>query len=76
MHPGDVVRGDSSGVVVVPRGRVAAAVELTRAVADRETRWRAAIAAGQSLRAATGIDALLAAHLEARRDPAPPAVGG
>jgi 4-hydroxy-4-methyl-2-oxoglutarate aldolase len=61
VHPGDVVRADSSGIVVVPREQIASTVELTRAVADRETAWREAIAAGQSLPAATGIDAILAA---------------
>jgi 4-hydroxy-4-methyl-2-oxoglutarate aldolase len=64
VHPGDVVRADSSGIVVVPREQVASVVELTRVVADRETAWREAIAAGQSLPAATGIDALLAAVAE------------
>jgi 4-hydroxy-4-methyl-2-oxoglutarate aldolase len=64
VHPGDVVRADSSGIVVVPRDQVASVVELTRVVADRETAWREAIAAGQSLPAATGIDALLAAQRE------------
>lgn len=72
VHPGDVVRGDSSGIVVVPREQVAATVELTGAVADREAGWRDAIAAGQSLPAATGIDAIL----DARRGSAPPAKGG
>ncbi len=60
VHPGDVVRADSSGIVVVPREQVGPVVELTGVVADRETGWRAAIAAGQRLPAATGIDALLA----------------
>lgn len=72
VHPGDVVRGDSSGIVVVPRELIASTVELTRAVAERETAWREAIAAGQSLPAATGIDAILAA-LE---DSGTPAEGG
>ena len=60
VHPGDVVRADSSGVVVVPRALLASVVERTRAVAERELAWRAEIAAGTSLPAATGIDALLA----------------
>lgn len=60
VHPGDIVRGDSSGIVIVPRGDVGSVVELTRAVAERETGWRDAIAAGAGLPAATGIDALLA----------------
>jgi len=72
VHPGDVVRADSSGIVVVPRERVASVVELSRAVADRETGWREAIASGQSLPSATGIDALLAAQKESDS----PAEGG
>ena len=72
VHPGDVVRADSSGIVVVPRDQLASVVELTRAVADRETAWREAIAGGQSLPAATGIDDILAAQADAPR----PAEGG
>jgi 4-hydroxy-4-methyl-2-oxoglutarate aldolase len=62
VGPGDVIRGDSSGLVVVPREQVESVVELTRAVAGRETGWRDAIAGGQSLPAATGIDDILAAR--------------
>jgi 4-hydroxy-4-methyl-2-oxoglutarate aldolase len=62
VHPGDVIRGDSSGLVIVPRERVESVVELTRAVAEREIGWRDAIAGGQRLPAATGIDAILAAR--------------
>jgi 4-hydroxy-4-methyl-2-oxoglutarate aldolase len=72
VHPGDVVRGDSSGLVVVPRGRLAEVLDLTRVVAEREAAWRAAIAGGQTLPAATGIDAIL----EAQRNAPPPAEGG
>lgn len=59
VHPGDVIRGDASGVVVIPRDDVAQVIELTRAVAERETAWRAAIAGGTSLPRATGIDDVL-----------------
>ncbi len=72
VHPGDVVRADSSGIVVVPRERVAAVVELTRAVAAREDGWRAAIAGGASLPSATGVDAIL----DARRAGHRPGEGG
>ena len=71
VHPGDVVRADSSGLVVVPQAHLAAVVEATRAVADRETAWRAAIAAGTSLPAATGIDDLLANLRPGREPPLP-----
>jgi 4-hydroxy-4-methyl-2-oxoglutarate aldolase len=59
VRPGDVVRGDASGVVIVPREHLAQVLRLTQAVADRETSWRQAIASGASLPAATGIDDLI-----------------
>jgi 4-hydroxy-4-methyl-2-oxoglutarate aldolase len=60
VRPGDVVRGDSSGLVVVPRAHLAEVVDLATAVARREEGWRRRIAAGEPLPAATGIDAVLA----------------
>jgi 4-hydroxy-4-methyl-2-oxoglutarate aldolase len=60
VQPGDVVRADSSGIVVVPREHLASVLELTRAVAERESGWQAAVAAGATLPAAAGIDALIA----------------
>lgn len=72
VHPGDVIRADASGIVVVPREQVGSVVELARAVAVRETGWRDAIAAGRSLPAVTGVDALL----DTLRDPSAPAEGG
>ena len=71
VHPGDVVRADSSGVVVVPREHLAAVVAAAQAVAERETAWRAAIAAGETLPAATGIDDLLASLRPGEEPPAP-----
>lgn len=59
VRPGDVVRGDTSGLVVVPREHLAEVVELSRAVAAREDAWRTAIAGGERLPAATGIDDLI-----------------
>lgn len=59
IRPGDVVRGDASGLAVVPRERLAEVLTLTEAVADREGQWRRAIAGGASLPAATGIDDLI-----------------
>src|SRR6476469_8109054 len=53
VSPGDVVHADGSGVVVVPRERLAEVVALARAVDERETAWRAAIAGGESLPSAT-----------------------
>jgi 4-hydroxy-4-methyl-2-oxoglutarate aldolase len=60
VQPGDVVRGDSSGLVVIPREQVGLVLELTRVVADRETAWRAAIAGGMSLPEATRVNARIA----------------
>jgi hypothetical protein len=59
VRPGDVVRGDASGLVVIPREHLAPVLDMTKAVADRETGWRQAIARGASLPAATGIDDLI-----------------
>ncbi|MGR6964312.1 RraA family protein [Geodermatophilus sp. URMC 61] len=59
VHPGDVIRGDSSGVVVVPREHLDTVIASTREVAQRETAWRQALAAGASVAAATGAEALI-----------------
>ncbi|WP_137120374.1 RraA family protein [Segeticoccus rhizosphaerae] len=60
VRPGDVVRADRSGVVVIPGDRVGEVLEKTRAVDQREAKWRAAINGGATLPAATGIDARIA----------------
>jgi 4-hydroxy-4-methyl-2-oxoglutarate aldolase len=59
VRPGDVVRGDASGLVVVPKEHLAPVLTMTQAVADQEKDWRQAIADGASLPAATGIDDLI-----------------
>jgi 4-hydroxy-4-methyl-2-oxoglutarate aldolase len=59
VNPGDVIRGDASGVVVVPREHVDTVIALTRAVAQRETAWRQAVADGASVAAATGADVII-----------------
>src|SRR5437763_7722705 len=59
VRPGDVVRGDASGLVVVPKEHLAPVLAMTKTVADREEGWRQAIAGGASLPAATGIDDLI-----------------
>jgi 4-hydroxy-4-methyl-2-oxoglutarate aldolase len=69
VHPGDVVRADSSGIVVVPRVHIGRVLELAAAIAEREEGWRAAIAAGTPLPAATGMDALLAELSDADPEP-------
>lgn len=62
VRPGDVIRGDASGLVVIPREHLDEVVRLTREVADREARWRAAITRGESLASATGIEDRIAEH--------------
>jgi 4-hydroxy-4-methyl-2-oxoglutarate aldolase len=71
VQPGDVIRGDSSGLVVVPRDRLDVVLGLAEAVAQREAGWRSAIAAGASLPSATGIDDALAQARRARERPLP-----
>ena len=66
VRPGDVLRGDDSGIVVVPREHLDTVIALTRAVAEREAGWRRAIADGADVAAATGADVVL----EGRRTPA------
>ncbi len=69
VHPGDVLRGDDSGIVVVPRAHLDTVIALTRAVAEREATWRRAIADGIDVAAATGADLVLD---ERRTTTAPP----
>ena len=74
VRPGDVVRGDASGLVVVPKEHLASVLAMTKTVADREEGWRQAIADGASLPAATGIDDLISGLARDRSaDPARPA---
>ncbi len=61
VEPGDVVRGDRSGLVVVPRRHLAQVVRLTALVAEREEAWRAEHAGGRSLTRILGLDATIAA---------------
>jgi 4-hydroxy-4-methyl-2-oxoglutarate aldolase len=60
VRPGDVLRGDASGVVVVPREHLDEVAALARAVDERETAWLETIRAGGSLAAAVGIDDVIA----------------
>jgi regulator of RNase E activity RraA len=52
IRPGDLVRGDGSGVIVVPRERAAAVAEVVSVVAERERRIADAIQEGSAMRAA------------------------
>ncbi len=47
IEPGDVVRADDDGVVVVPRSEATEAAASARARTDRETATRARLAAGE-----------------------------
>jgi 4-hydroxy-4-methyl-2-oxoglutarate aldolase len=71
VRPGDVVRADSSGVVVVPREHLAAVVGAAQAVAEREDGWRAALASGRSLAGAVGLDDLIASLRPGEEPPVP-----
>ncbi len=71
VHPGDVVRGDASGVVVVPREHLDTVIAMTRAVDQREAAWRRALADGASVAAATGADALIDERRNAAATPLP-----
>ena len=59
VRPGDVVRGDASGVVVVAREHLDEVVGLARAVADRETVWLESTRGGAALATATGLDEVI-----------------
>lgn len=70
VEPGDIIRGDASGLVVIPRGHAREVLELTRAVGERERDWSAGIANGTPLSATLGIDEKIAAR-NADEEPAP-----
>lgn len=59
VGPGDVVRADRSGVVVVPRAHLADVVAVTKEVDAREQSWRAELDAGRSLTDVFGLDAVI-----------------
>jgi 4-hydroxy-4-methyl-2-oxoglutarate aldolase len=61
VEPGDVIRADDDGVVVVPRSEAARAVALARARTDRETATRERLAAGELGLDIYGLRATLAA---------------
>ena len=71
VEPGDVVRADASGVVIIPRESAADVVERTRAVDANERHWRQVIDGGGSLTAELGIDEQIARF--SREPEGPPA---
>lgn len=56
VHPGDIVRADRSGVVIVPKDQVADVLAATQVVADREAGWRSALADGSNISTVMGLD--------------------
>ena len=71
VRPGDVVHGDASGVLDVPREHLDTVIALIRTVEQREAAWRQAVADGVSLAAATGVDAVIAERSDAAATPLP-----
>jgi regulator of RNase E activity RraA len=71
VHPGDVIRGDASGLVVVPREHLDTVIAMTRTVEQREVAWRQAVADGVSIAAATGADAVIDERGNAAATPLP-----
>jgi 4-hydroxy-4-methyl-2-oxoglutarate aldolase len=61
VGPGDIVRADSSGVVVIPAGAADALLEAAEAVAAKERGWEQEIAAGATLSGLLGLDEKIAA---------------
>jgi 4-hydroxy-4-methyl-2-oxoglutarate aldolase len=50
VAPGDIVRGDADGVVVIPQGREAEVLEIAEQIAAAEAEIRKLIASGETLR--------------------------
>lgn len=55
VEPGDIVRGDVNGVVVVPRGAAADVLASARAVRTAEERWMAEATDGRALTGILGL---------------------
>jgi regulator of RNase E activity RraA len=70
IEPGDIIRGDASGLVVIPRRAAHEVLELTKAVDERERDWSDGVANGTPLSATLGIDAKIAARNK-DEEPAP-----
>jgi regulator of RNase E activity RraA len=52
VNPGDILRGDSDGVVVLPRGREGEILDVAEDIERAESRIREAVASGLTLREA------------------------
>jgi 4-hydroxy-4-methyl-2-oxoglutarate aldolase len=57
VHPGDVVLGDSDGVVVIPAAQAAAALEAARKQRDKEVARDNRISAGEPVSVVVGLRA-------------------
>jgi len=57
VNPGDIVLGDSDGVVVVPAGQAQAALEAARKQRDKEVARDARIRAGEPVSVVVGLRA-------------------
>jgi 4-hydroxy-4-methyl-2-oxoglutarate aldolase len=61
VHPGDVIRGDADGLVVVRREEAAEVARLSQAREDAEAGYIAAYKAGRSVIEVSRLEAVLAA---------------
>ena len=46
IHPGDLIFGDETGVVVVPKGRILEVLAIAQGIVRRDDAWEAAIRSG------------------------------
>lgn len=60
VSPGDIVRADVNGVVVVPAGIAADVLVAAQAVAAREQQWLAETATGRTLADVLGVEEMFA----------------
>lgn len=56
VEPGDIIRGDASGLVVIPQRQAEKVLDLCRRVAENESRWKAGLADGIPLSAQLDLD--------------------
>lgn len=60
VWPGDIIRGDATGIVVIPREHAEAVLRLTKEVAESEADWVARARRDGSLSDVFGLDARIA----------------
>lgn len=59
VNPGDIVRADSTGIVIIPRTSATVTLERTKLVAEREASWRSSFGEGKSPSEVLGISELI-----------------